>query len=209
VHVDVQLRQGASALHVMAAAHLVTDLPSTSSTTAQATAAALQAALLAVQQQLAAAGCTWLEACFVHLYLKDMAHFGVANAAYCKVLPAVGPPARACVQVGDGGLVGSRAEITEPGFMFLSLRADCSSSNQEQWLCLCLRIECCKRITHASRLHKSNACVALGVLFSHKGGPATRHPCAAGRACAPPASCSAGHSCSGSGSSGSTWGWVW
>jgi hypothetical protein len=113
VRVDVQLRQGDSTLHVTAAARVVTHPRPPSSTTAQATAAALQEALLAVQQQLAAVGCTWLDACFVHLYLRDMSHFGAANAAYCKVLPAVGPPARACVQVGGWGLEGARARRLE------------------------------------------------------------------------------------------------
>jgi hypothetical protein len=35
----------------------------------------------------------------VHLYLADMAHFGAANAAYCRHLPQLNPPSRACVQV--------------------------------------------------------------------------------------------------------------
>jgi diphthine-ammonia ligase len=68
---------------------------------AQDTAAALEAALLAVTCQLEALqGITsWQHSCFVHLYLADMSHFGVANAAYCKHLPQVNPPSRACVQV--------------------------------------------------------------------------------------------------------------
>lgn len=70
---------------------------------AQDTAAALEAALLAVSAQLdALQGITsWQHSCFVHLYLADMSHFGVANAAYCKHLPQVNPPSRACVQVGS------------------------------------------------------------------------------------------------------------
>lgn len=68
---------------------------------AQDTAAALEAALLAVSVQIEALqGITsWQHSCFVHLYLADMSHFGVANAAYCKHLPQVNPPSRACVQV--------------------------------------------------------------------------------------------------------------
>ena len=68
---------------------------------AQDTAAALDAALLAVSGQIEALqGITsWQHSCFVHLYLADMLHFGVANAAYCKHLPQVNPPSRACVQV--------------------------------------------------------------------------------------------------------------
>jgi enamine deaminase RidA (YjgF/YER057c/UK114 family) len=68
---------------------------------AEDTAAALEAALLAISSQLEALqGITsWQLSCFVHLYLADMAHFGVANAAYCRHLPQVNPPSRACVQV--------------------------------------------------------------------------------------------------------------
>ncbi|WIA29375.1 hypothetical protein OEZ86_011879 [Tetradesmus obliquus] len=44
-------------------------------------------------------GLSWLRSCFVHLYLADMAHFGAANEAYCRHLPQVDPPSRACVQV--------------------------------------------------------------------------------------------------------------
>ncbi|WIA09297.1 hypothetical protein OEZ85_008704 [Tetradesmus obliquus] len=44
-------------------------------------------------------GLSWLRSCFLHLYLADMAHFGVANEAYCRHLPQVDPPSRACVQV--------------------------------------------------------------------------------------------------------------
>jgi enamine deaminase RidA (YjgF/YER057c/UK114 family) len=56
---------------------------------------------LAISNQLEALqGITsWRSSCFVHLYLADMAHFGVANAAYCRHLPQVDPPSRACVQV--------------------------------------------------------------------------------------------------------------
>jgi hypothetical protein len=46
----------------------------------------------------------WGSSCFVHLYLCDMAHFAAANAAYCRHMPQVNPPSRACVQVtGPGG----------------------------------------------------------------------------------------------------------
>lgn len=70
--------------------------------TAADTAAALDAALSAVAAQLQQRGLSWLRSCFVHLYLADMAHFGAANEAYCRHLPQVDPPSRACVQVGVG-----------------------------------------------------------------------------------------------------------
>jgi diphthine-ammonia ligase len=72
---------------------------SSSSLTAADTAAALGAALSAVAAQMPQHGLTWLHSCFVHLYLADMAHFGTANAVYCRHLPQVDPPSRACVQV--------------------------------------------------------------------------------------------------------------
>ena len=37
-------------------------------------------------------------AVFVHLYLRSMAHFPAANAAFARHFPAVNPPARACVE---------------------------------------------------------------------------------------------------------------
>lgn len=65
------------------------------------TAAALDAALSAVSAALARMQDTtsWQLSCFVHLYLADMAHFAAANAVYCRHLPQLNPPSRACVQV--------------------------------------------------------------------------------------------------------------
>ena len=37
-------------------------------------------------------------AVFVHLYLRSMAHFPAANAAFARHFPSVSPPARACVE---------------------------------------------------------------------------------------------------------------
>jgi hypothetical protein len=62
----------------------------------------LGAALSAVAEHLPQLGLTWLHSCFVHLYLANMSHFGAANEAYCRHLPQVDPPSRACVQVRLG-----------------------------------------------------------------------------------------------------------
>jgi uncharacterized protein (TIGR00290 family) len=42
---------------------------------------------------------TWHDALFIHLYVPDMSQFGAANAVYSTFLPAINPPARACVQL--------------------------------------------------------------------------------------------------------------
>jgi diphthine-ammonia ligase len=65
----------------------------------EATAAAVRGALRAVQRQLQPLGLGWGCSIFVHLYLRDMAHFAAANAAYCSVMPQHSPPSRACVQL--------------------------------------------------------------------------------------------------------------
>lgn len=99
-------------VHIMCSAHLTdaarqhtpqcttADSPR-HSFTSDDTACALDAALLAITAQLArSCGATcWECSCFVHLYLADMSHFAAANAAYCRHLPQINPPSRACVQV--------------------------------------------------------------------------------------------------------------
>jgi enamine deaminase RidA (YjgF/YER057c/UK114 family) len=112
---DVQIKVSQAHIHIIcsasskqqqfntsaAAAQAAADVQavSSSSLTAADTAAALGAALSAVAARLPQHGLTWLHSCFVHLYLANMAHFGTANEVYCKHLPQVDPPSRACVQV--------------------------------------------------------------------------------------------------------------
>lgn len=49
---------------------------------------------------LSSKGLSWgTHALFVHLYLPDMSLFAVANSAYCRYMPEINPPSRACVQV--------------------------------------------------------------------------------------------------------------
>jgi len=107
----LQMNDSGGHLHVMCSAH--TALPAAGGAAAAAaagtsapftasdTAAALDAALVAVTQQLhqLQGRTSWQLSCFVHLYLSHMSHFAAANAAYCRHLPQVNPPSRACVQV--------------------------------------------------------------------------------------------------------------
>lgn len=67
------------------------------------TAAALTAALSAVDAALPALGLAWPASLFAHLYVPDMSQFGAANAAYGSFFPAVNPPARATVELAAGG----------------------------------------------------------------------------------------------------------
>lgn len=91
------------------------------------TASAVDAALLAVtahlqDQQWQQGGSTsWQCSCFVHLYLADMSHFAAANAAYCRHLPQVNPPSRACVQVGwvHGCVWGGNEAVVDLTMLYL------------------------------------------------------------------------------------------
>jgi diphthine-ammonia ligase len=80
--------------------------------TADATARAVRLALRAVERAANPSSSSsstpvWPRALFVHLLLRDMAHFAAANAAYCSVVPLLRPPARACVEAAlpDGCLL--------------------------------------------------------------------------------------------------------
>ena len=72
---------------------------------------ALAAALRAVQAALPAAGLTFRDSLFVHLYVPSMDHFAAANAAYAAYLPAVNPPARATVQLAAGAGLALAVEV--------------------------------------------------------------------------------------------------
>jgi diphthine-ammonia ligase len=105
-HTDLQVTVSPAHVHITCSA-THRQQPSTAAAAAAEqelsaadTAAALGAALSAVAAQLPRHGLSWLHSCFVHLYLADMAHFGAANEVYCRHLPQVDPPSRACVQVG-------------------------------------------------------------------------------------------------------------
>lgn len=102
---DIKLSSAPSThhLHLMCSAVRAAPASTVEWFTAADTAAALGCALSAVAAALPAAGVGWDDSCFVHLYLSDMQHFGAANEEYCKHLPAVNPPSRACVQVKAGG----------------------------------------------------------------------------------------------------------
>jgi diphthine-ammonia ligase len=78
---------------------------------AEATAAALGAALQRINDELPAAGVSWGDALFVHLYVPAMAHFAAANAAYARFLPATNPPARATVQLAPNPLTAMVVEV--------------------------------------------------------------------------------------------------
>ncbi|KAK9831634.1 hypothetical protein WJX74_003462 [Apatococcus lobatus] len=62
------------------------------------TAWAVDTALGSISTALEECGSNLGQALFVHMFLADMAAFGEANAAYNPHMPAVNPPARACVQ---------------------------------------------------------------------------------------------------------------
>jgi diphthine-ammonia ligase len=99
----VAVRAGARHAHVLCAPVAAGDGPPG----ANGTAAAVHAALRAIGAALPGLGLTWDDSLFVHLYLSDMAQFAAANAAYCKHLPRLSPPSRACVQLpllGDAPL---------------------------------------------------------------------------------------------------------
>ena len=82
----------------------------------EGTAAAMHAALLGVAGEMQQwPGLSWYDSVFVHVYLRDMVHFGAANEAYCQHLPQVGPPARACVQVGGRGKTGAAGGVKRRG----------------------------------------------------------------------------------------------
>eukprot|EP00740_Mantoniella_antarctica_P002777 CAMPEP_0181365862 /NCGR_PEP_ID=MMETSP1106-20121128/10341_1 /TAXON_ID=81844 /ORGANISM="Mantoniella antarctica, Strain SL-175" /LENGTH=654 /DNA_ID=CAMNT_0023481061 /DNA_START=513 /DNA_END=2474 /DNA_ORIENTATION=+ len=66
---------------------------------AAAAAASTEASLLALERRLAASGRGWEDVSLVHLYVADMSHFAAVNEAYSRVMPALHPPARACVQL--------------------------------------------------------------------------------------------------------------
>ncbi|KAG2444776.1 hypothetical protein HXX76_001519 [Chlamydomonas incerta] len=63
------------------------------------TVAALNALLVAAQQELAALHMDLHHCLFVHLFLANMGHFQAANGVYCKHFPGRDPPSRACVQI--------------------------------------------------------------------------------------------------------------
>ncbi|KAG7669670.1 hypothetical protein Ndes2437B_g05856 [Nannochloris sp. 'desiccata'] len=63
----------------------------------------LQNALQAISNALCTQNLTWHDALFIHLYVPDLSQFGAANAVYSTFLPAINPPARACVQLAGGG----------------------------------------------------------------------------------------------------------
>lgn len=58
------------------------------------------AALCAALDRIAtaAASCTLNDAVFVTLWVPSMAQFAAVNAAYSTIMPALNPPARACVE---------------------------------------------------------------------------------------------------------------
>lgn len=143
---------------------------------AEDTAAALEAALLAVSSQLEALqGITsWQSSCFVHLYLADMAHFGVANAAYCRHLPQVNPPSRACVQVSGQSPC---SELTST-----SMQDICDACPPLH----ILRPLCCPTVV-GGQLNSCRRVICGVLLCCCAGAPAGRLPCAAGCAVCPPA----------------------
>jgi enamine deaminase RidA (YjgF/YER057c/UK114 family) len=65
----------------------------------QGTADGVAACLQELSECLHAEGLPWNAVLLVHLALSDLTHFAVANAAYCRVVPQVAPPARVCVQL--------------------------------------------------------------------------------------------------------------
>lgn len=103
--------------------------------TAADTAAALEASLAAITAELAGLRLGWLDSCFVHLYVADMSHFGTANEVYCRHLPQVNPPSRACVQVRAGTAAPARPAHTYPATL-LSTCTDCLASVRIAYTCI-------------------------------------------------------------------------
>jgi diphthine-ammonia ligase len=114
---SVSCWEGSHYLHVCCSAGASSSGSAQGPEAPEATAAAVRAALRAVEAQLQARRLGWGCSLFVHLYLRDMGHFGAANAAYCSVLPQHNPPSRACVQLplGSGCAVLLDVLLAKPG----------------------------------------------------------------------------------------------
>lgn len=67
----------------------------------QGTEAGVAACLQGISERLRTEGLPWSAVLLVHLALSDLSHFTAANAAYCRVVPQVTPPARLCVQLPE------------------------------------------------------------------------------------------------------------
>lgn len=105
-HTDVKVLESAEQIQITATVSAAA-AGDVQPVTAAGTAVALGAGLSSMTACLSDLGVSWSHSLFVHMYLADMAHFGAANAEYCKHLPQVNPPSRACVQVSEAGGIGA------------------------------------------------------------------------------------------------------
>eukprot|EP00803_Ostreobium_quekettii_P003421 evm.model.scf_296.2 EVM.evm.TU.scf_296.2 scf_296:23669-26092(+) len=123
--------------------------PPSSDTTSEA----MMAMLRALKSEMEHRQLAWRSCIFVHLYLADMSHFGVANQTYCRFFPPVDPPSRACVQ--------------------LPLPADCPAMMDVLFMSGALGRACDRKILHVQSISRwapccigpYSQCTSLGGLY--------------------------------------------